>query len=68
MSSGGSERGSCGGLVGGEVVVDDAGEASFEAAQGFGGGHSFCLLLLVVGLTQAVHADLGSRRCGGPRR
>jgi hypothetical protein len=63
MSSRGREQVPSGGLdgvvVGLEGVEHDAGEASFEAAQRFGGGHSLGLLLLVVGLAEAVHTDLG---------
>jgi hypothetical protein len=48
-------------LVGVEVAVNDADEAAFEAAQGLGVGHAFGLLLAVVGLPEAVDADLGDR-------
>ena len=48
-------------LVGVEVAVDDADEAAFEAAQGFAVGHAFGLLLAVIGLSEAVEADLGDR-------
>ena len=48
-------------LVGVEVAVNDPDEAAFEAAQGFGVGHAFGLLLAVVGLPEPVEADLGDR-------
>ena len=43
------------------MVVDDARQPAFEASQCFGGRHAFGLLLLVVGLAQSVHPDLGDR-------
>ena len=61
MSSGCGEASRGGGLVGGEVVEHDAGEAAFEAAQGFRGRHALGSLLEVVGLAEAVKADLGDR-------
>jgi hypothetical protein len=44
-----------------EVAVEDAGEATFEAAQGLGVGHALGLLLAVVRLREPIEADLGDR-------
>jgi hypothetical protein len=51
-----------GGRVGGpQKCEDDAGEASLERSQRFHGGVSLLAAALVVGLAQAVQADLGDR-------
>jgi hypothetical protein len=46
-------------VVGVEVVKHHTGQATFEAAQRLGCGVSIRQSLAVVGLTQAVEADLG---------
>ncbi len=46
-------------LVGVEVVKHHAGQAAFEAAQGFGAGVPGREAFAVVGLAEAVEADLG---------
>lgn len=63
MSSGCLEASPGGRLVVGcEGVVDDACQASFQAAQRFGGRHTLSLLLVVVLLPEAVgEPDLGDR-------
>ena len=48
-------------VVGVEVAENDSCEAAFEAAQRFGGGIAFGETVPVVGLAQAVEADLGDR-------
>jgi hypothetical protein len=42
-----------------QVSEDGSGEVAFEAAQRFGGGVAFGEAVPVVGLAQAVEADLG---------
>jgi hypothetical protein len=46
-------------VVGVEVVEDDAGQATFEAAQGLSAGGAGITPFGVVGPAEAVEADLG---------
>ena len=46
-------------MVGTQVAEDDAGQASFEAAQGFGVGVTAALAVAVVGSTGSLETDLG---------
>jgi hypothetical protein len=48
-------------VVGVEVVEDHASQAAFEAAQGFGAGVSGGQSFAVVGLAEAIEANLGDR-------
>ena len=48
-------------VVGVQVAEDDAGQAAFKAAKGFGAGITSRQALAVIRLPEAVHADLRHR-------